>query len=138
VSQENVETVRRGFATWNAGDMDGLRKVYDPNTVVRAPEGWPEPGPFVGIEAVLSQWRQMREAWQADYIEPTTDFIDSADRVLVGFIIHSTGRRGPDTDLKLTGVFTVRGGMIFYAEFFWDHAEALKAVGLEDGPPTAA
>ena len=33
-----------------------------------------------------------------------------------------------------TIVFTMRKGRIFYQEFFWDHAEALEAVGLLAGP----
>ena len=48
MSQENVEIVRRGFEAWNAGDMDALRELYDPGIIWRRPEGWPEPGPYVG------------------------------------------------------------------------------------------
>jgi hypothetical protein len=48
MSQENVEVVQAALAAWNAGEMDALRELYDPGAIVRAPEGWPEPGPFVG------------------------------------------------------------------------------------------
>ena len=56
MSRENVEIVKAAIAEWNAGDMDGLREVFDPDVIVRLPEGWPEPGPFVGREAVMNQW----------------------------------------------------------------------------------
>jgi ketosteroid isomerase-like protein len=131
MSQENREIVRSLFEMWNARDMDGLRELYDPNVIVRAPEGWPEPGPFVGPEAVMRQWNQMRETWNADVLEPVSDFIGSADRIIVRFIWRATGH-GPDADLQLTGVWTVRDGKIVYTEFFWDHAEALEAVGLAE------
>jgi predicted lipid-binding transport protein (Tim44 family) len=36
---------RRAITAWNAGDMDGLRELYDPDVIMRAPKGWPEPGP---------------------------------------------------------------------------------------------
>ena len=124
-----MEIVRALFGTWNAGDMDGLRELYDPDVIVRAPKGWPEPGPFVGPEAVMRQWQQMRETWDADSLEPTSDFIDAADRVVGRFIWRGAGRHGPETDLELTGVWTIRKGRIFATEFFWDHAEALEAVG---------
>ena len=39
---------------------------------------------------------------------------------------------GPESNMELTNVFTVRKGKIFYLEFFWDHAEALEAVGLSE------
>ena len=34
--------------------------------------------------------------------------------------------------MEMTGVYTVRKGRIFAMEFFWDHAEALEAVGLSE------
>jgi ketosteroid isomerase-like protein len=52
MSQENVEVVRAVYSAWNAGDMDALRELYDPDVIMRMPEGWPEPGPYVGREAI--------------------------------------------------------------------------------------
>ena len=83
MSQENVEVVRRAFAAWNAGDMEAFREFYDPDVIVRPPEGWPEPGPFVGREAVMRQWEQLRATWDAEAVELISDFIDAADRVAV-------------------------------------------------------
>ena len=131
MSQENVEVVRAGFEAWNAGDMDALRDRYHPDVIVRAPEGWPEPGPFVGREAVMRQFEHMREAWDTDAAETISDFLDVGDRVAVRFLWRGAGR-GPVTDLELTQVNTVREGRIFALEFFWDHVQALEAVGLSE------
>jgi ketosteroid isomerase-like protein len=131
MSQENIEVVRAVFETWNAGDMDALRKLYDPDVIVRAVEGWPEPGPWVGPDAVMRQWEQMRETWDADAWELISDFTDVGDRVAVRLIWRTAGH-GPESNLELTGVFTVRKGRIFGTEFFWDHAQALEAVGLSE------
>ena len=113
MSQENVEIVRAAFEAWNAGDMDALRELYDPDVIVRTPEGWPEPGPFVGREAVMRQFEQLRETWDADTLEPISDFIDAGDRVVVRFIWRGAGH-GPESNMELTDVFTVRKGRIFY------------------------
>ncbi len=129
MSQENVEVVRRGFAAWNAGDTEGLRETYDPDVFMSNPEGWPEPGPFVGREAVMHQFQQIREAWDGDALEPISDFIDAADRVVVRFIWRAEGH-GPDSNMELTIVYTVRKGRIVHQEFFWDHTEALETLGL--------
>jgi ketosteroid isomerase-like protein len=118
------------LSAWNAGDMEGIDRLQHPSVVVRAPEGWPEPGPFVGGVAVMRQWEQMREVWDADRLEPIGDFVSFGDRVLGTFIWRGAGH-GPDIDLHLTGVWTIREGKLLYAEFFRDHDEALKAVGLE-------
>jgi ketosteroid isomerase-like protein len=53
MSQENVEFVKAGLDAWNVGDMDRLRDLYDPNIVHKIIDGWPEPGPFIGREAVM-------------------------------------------------------------------------------------
>ena len=131
MSQENVEVVQAGFRAWKSGDMDAFSELFDPEVIMRTPEGWPEPGPYVGREAVMRQFKQNRETWDADALEPISDFIDAADRVVVRFIWHGAGY-GPEADLEMTTVFAVRKGRIVYQEFFWDHAEALETLGLSE------
>src|SRR5207245_2706561 len=53
MSQENVEIVRALFDAWNAGNMDAVRECYDRDVILRVPRDWPEPGPWVGREAVM-------------------------------------------------------------------------------------
>jgi ketosteroid isomerase-like protein len=131
MAQENVEPVRATFEAWNAGDVDALREPLDPDCVMRMPEGWPEAGPFAGREAIMRQWEQQRETWDADSLELISDFIEAADRIAVRFIWRGAGR-GPESNLEVTGVYTVRMGKIVTIEFFWDHAEALEAAGLSE------
>ena len=131
MSQENVELARAAFEAWNVGDMDALREMYDPDIIVRVVEDWPEPGPFVGREAVMRQWEQQRDAFDTDAVEPISDFIDAGDRVLVRFVWRVTSR-GPGASVEMTTIFTVREGRVSCSEFFWDHAEALQAVGLRE------
>jgi ketosteroid isomerase-like protein len=61
MSQENVEVLRELVAAWNAGDMDAVREIHAADVVTRPPDGWPEPGPFVGRAALMRQWNQMRD-----------------------------------------------------------------------------
>ena len=131
MSQENVKVVRAAIEAWNAGDMDALRELYDPEIVVRVAEGWPEPGPLVGAEAVIRQWERQREAWDAQTLESISDFRHAGDRVAVRHVWHGTGH-GPQADIEVTALNTVRKGKILAIEFFWDHAEALEAVGLSE------
>jgi ketosteroid isomerase-like protein len=131
MSQENIEVVRAVYATWNAGDMDAFRDLYDPDAIMRPPEGWPEPGPFVGREAVMREWEQVREAWNADVVEPISDFIEAGDRVAVRHAWRVAGQ-GPEMNFEITNVLTLRQSMIVYQEFFRDHAQALEALGLAE------
>ena len=131
MSQENVEVVRRVFEAWNAGDMDAVRDLHDPEVIMRSAKEWPEPGPYVGREAVMREFEQLRETWDADALEPIRDFVDAGDRVLVRFAWHGVGQ-GPEANVEMTYVATVRKGKIFNIEYFLDHAEALEAVGLPE------
>jgi ketosteroid isomerase-like protein len=131
ISEQNVEIARATFEAWNAGDMDALRELYDPGVIMRTPEGWPQPGPFVGREAVMRQFEQVRETWDDDALEPIGEFIDAADRVVLRHIYRGAGR-GPESNMELTVVLTVRKRKISYQEFFWDYAEAVEVLGLSD------
>jgi ketosteroid isomerase-like protein len=129
MSQENVQIVRKLIEAWNAGDMDAFRELYDPEIIMRPPERWPEPGPFLGREAVMREWHQTRETWDGDTVEPISDFIDAGDRVVVRQVWRGIGQ-GPESNIETTQVTTVRKGRVVLQEFFWDHAEALEAAGL--------
>jgi uncharacterized protein len=131
MSQENVDVVRAGYEAWNRGDMDALRETHDPDVFARPLDGWPEPGPFVGREAVMRQFEQLRETWDADALEPVGDFVHGADRVVSRLIWHGAGH-GPESNMEFTVVYTLRKGRIAFLEYFWDHAEALEAVGLSE------
>jgi ketosteroid isomerase-like protein len=130
MSQENIEIAQATFEAWNAGDMDALRELYDPDAIMRTPEGWPEPGPYVGRDAIMRQFEQVRETWTSDALEAIGDFIDAADRVVVRHIYRGAGH-GPESNMELTVVFTIRKRRVFYQEFFWDYAEAIEILGLE-------
>ena len=125
MSEVTVEVFRAVLETWNAEDMGAFRELYDPDVVMRAPEGWPEPGPFVGREAVMREWHQLRETWHGDTVEPISDFIEVADRVDVRQVWHAVSS-GPEAHLEMTNVITLRNGRIISQEFFWDHAQALE------------
>ena len=129
MSLENVEVVRAGIDAWNAGDMERLRAAYHPDVVMYHLEGWPEPGPSVGRDAVMRQWENQRENLDVDSVEPVSDFIDAGHRVIVRYRWRGTGS-GPDLKMEFTGVHTLRNGRILVQEWFWNHSEALEAVGL--------
>jgi ketosteroid isomerase-like protein len=92
--EENVEIVRKAFETYNAGDMEGLRELLHTKAIVRAPAGWPEPGPFVGRDAVMRQFEELREPFVQDSLEFLSDFLAAGDRVIVRVAWNMTGAAG--------------------------------------------
>jgi ketosteroid isomerase-like protein len=128
VSQENVEILKASIAAWNERDMDAFRELHDPHVVVRMVEGWPEPGPFMGREAVMRQFEQLRDTWDADAM--TDRRLHRSRRPRTRQDDLSRHGQGPQADLEMTQVVTVRKRKVVYRAYFWDHAEALEAVGL--------
>ena len=137
MSRENVEIVRANLEAWNAGDMDAVRQSLATDVIVKMPDDWPEPGPYVGRDSAMRQADQMREPWDADSVKLIGDFIDFADHVLVRFTWRTAGR-GPALNTDVTMVYTLRRRSIFLVEYFWDHTEALEAVGLSEHKTLAA
>ena len=131
MAHENVEVIRRAYQAWNAGAMDALRECYDPGAViVLGSEGGPEGADaIVGIEALMLLYARLREAWDSDEMEPIS-FTDADDRVVVRYVWRARGR-GPDLDIEQAIICTFSQGRISRVEPFWNHHEALKAVGLE-------
>jgi ketosteroid isomerase-like protein len=113
---------------WNSRDEEAMRAGLHPDVILRTPEGWPEPGPYVGREAVLRQWRQFRETWDGDAMELVGDVVQVGDRVAARAIWRGAGR-GPQQNLELTYHITIRDGTVIAIEEFWDHQQALDALG---------
>ena len=62
-----------------------------------------------------------------------SEFIDAGDRIVVRFIWQWRRLRPLRLNIEFDGASdTVRKGKIFVIEHFWDHAEALEAVGLSE------
>jgi ketosteroid isomerase-like protein len=131
MSNENVEIVRAAYDAWNRGDMEAVREAYHPDAILCALESWPEAGPpVVGREAVIETFAQMKATWDTDSMQAIS-LIDAGDSVVVRTMWRGVGH-GPDLNMELTIVFTLRKGKIFLLELFWNHAEALEAIGLSE------
>ena len=130
MSQTNVELVVKALQYWNRGDLDAASELWDDDVVLRAAEGWPE-HVYYGKDEVRSFWEGFAETMGHDSV--IEDLIDADDVVVIRTRAHVSGyRSGFEGDLVSTMVLTVRKGKALFMEFFWDHQEALKAVGLSE------
>jgi ketosteroid isomerase-like protein len=130
MSEENVELVRRGLAAYRAGDWTTLGEFYDADVVMHHLEGWPEPGPSVGRDAVIREMKLLRDSFEVQSVE-ITDILGSGDRVVARYLWRGKGS-GPDAEMEFSFVFTLRDGKVVNEEHFWNHTEALEAAGLSE------
>jgi ketosteroid isomerase-like protein len=61
------------------------------------------------------------------------EFISDGEHVVVAITSRMTGRGGIEVDAKSATVATLRGGRLVRWTMYQDKAEALEAVGLEEG-----
>ena len=59
----------------------------------------------------------------------TISLIEAGDRVVGHHVLHGVGR-GPDARIEVANVVTLRRCRAVMIEYFWNHADALEAVGL--------
>lgn len=68
--QEREAIVRASVDGWNSADWEeGLRRIWDPEGAVVAPEGWPESGTFRGWDEMIGQWRRIKDSWGEENVE---------------------------------------------------------------------
>jgi ketosteroid isomerase-like protein len=63
MSEENVEIVMESFRRFDPNDLEEWAELVHPESRVTAPEGWPEPGPFVGRTAIIRQFKRIFADW---------------------------------------------------------------------------
>ena len=79
MSQENVETVRRGNAAFRRGDWEGVAANMDEHVLVRTDPRWPEQYVY-GRQAAVAFYREL---WESGGPDVRIDEIrDLGDRVL--------------------------------------------------------
>lgn len=106
-----MEVFRRLNAAWNSRDLDAVRDLHDPDVILRPIERWPEPGPFVGREAVLRWFEQLREGWNADSMD-LISLADAGDRI-VARLLWRGEREGVESSMEFTAVYSMRKGRVF-------------------------
>jgi ketosteroid isomerase-like protein len=113
MSQQNVDCLRRAVELGNAGELDALAELYDPEVEVRDLQNPPDLPEMVhgraGIVAGWARWLDAMENWKVDLVE----IVDADPWVVCDMRWHATGRESAaPIDWRLTEAFEVRDGMI--------------------------
>ena len=137
MSQQDVDLVLAFHAAYNERDVNAAADFCTADVSV-SPDAsrFPEATSFVGRAKLRGFLEETSSAWISDSVTPI-EIIDRQDgRVLVRADWGGTGTAsGVEMSTSLSGVYTVRDGEIVSVEWLFDHAEALKAAGLEESVP---
>jgi ketosteroid isomerase-like protein len=132
MSQENVETFRRGVQAANTGDVDGLLKTLDP-----AIEWYPAVvaltrSIYRGHEGVRAMLRESDEVFASRTFEET-EIRDLGDRLLVFGRMRARGlESGAETVGSFNQLIRFKDGKATEVRTFLEREEALAAAGRQE------
>ena len=132
MSQENVEVVRRVYASWAPGSSPAESNLLHPDIEWVNPSDALEPGTRTGIEAFASITEALDDTIR-DFRMDVERFIDAGDRVVVIATMRGHGSAsGVEIERRHGSVWTIRDGKVVRFHWFYEPDEALKAVGLSE------
>jgi ketosteroid isomerase-like protein len=136
VSDEDVEHVRRAFASFNAtaqereddaGVLAHFGRWYDPDVEIVNADDWPLPASYRGTEGYVRWYRENYGTYED--VQYAVDFLGAVgDRVVA--LVTITGRpRGEDTELEVEIglVYGMRDGRIASVELYLGHERPMRA-----------
>ncbi len=133
MSQENVNLIRRGYEhVSRTGELP--REIFHPDLI------W-DTTTFgigfnlkkcVGIDEAnrwLAEWTEGFESWSLEIEE----VFEAGDQLVTFVRQHAKAKQGgPEVNMPIAQVWTLRDGLIARMEMYFDRADALKAVGLSE------
>jgi molybdopterin-guanine dinucleotide biosynthesis protein A len=130
-TDDDIESLRYGFDSFNRGDISGLLESSSPDIVVHDAAELPGGSVHRGRDALrrgLEEWIAMFDELR---VEPH-EFRRAGNRILVAF--RATGRgaeSGIPVDVQLANVFTMKDGVVLEWHSYTSREQALEALGLE-------
>ena len=132
MSQENVGIIAEVFRFFDLADWDSFGQFWAEEAELWAPDGWPEPGPFEGRQAIVKEWKRVREDWSVSRVT-VGDHTERGDRLVARFRWIAEGAGSHlSAKMDVSGACRFENGRIAELRIFWNHADALKAAGLSE------
>jgi ketosteroid isomerase-like protein len=132
MSQENVESFRRGVDAINRRDVDACLETMHPD-VSFAPIRSQIEGVYRGHAGVRRWFADNVESFESFRVNPTETRDLGGDRLLMIGVLHLRAREsGIETDLATAGIAAHRDGLLIDWKDYGDRQKALQAAGLKD------
>jgi len=132
MSQENVEIVRRIYASWAPGSSPAESNLLHPDIEWVNPSDALEPGTRTGIEAFVSITEGLDDTIR-DLRMDVERLIDAGGRVVVIATMRGHGSAsGVAIERRHGSVWTIRDGKAVRFQWFYEPDRALEAVGLSE------
>ena len=134
MSQDSVEIVNKAFAAFDRGDVEGILRLCDEDTVVTQPRELPgisrERRGLRGVVKALPIWP---EQWDDNRSELLKIAAAPGGKVFVTTRTRGRGKQcGVEVEMAFSFVFTVRDSKISEWRLFVQEDQAFEAAGLPE------
>ena len=125
-----VQLVQVAFECFDRGDWDRLRPLIASDNVMTPLEVWPDPGPFIGPEASIREYKRLFEMFRG--IEVSVSGIVSHEAWAIGHYrgAMEIGRPDLPKELEFTGVHRFENDLFAESHYRFDRDAALAAAGI--------
>ena len=119
--QSNIDTIRRGYAAFSAGDMDTLRNdVFTPDAVWVVPGNGYFSGAKEGVDAILQFFADIFER-SGGTLQVVLDDVAAGDDHCYSLHRNVAMRSERSLDLRSVLVFDMVDGRIaMVSQYYWD------------------
>ena len=125
-AEQNAETVRRGYAAFNSGDMKTLTGLFDESASWHTPGRSPIAGDHKGREAIFAQFGRYGGETGGSFKATLLQVLESDDGRVVGIHRNTAERAGKRLDVGCCIVFEFKDGRVidgrehYYDLYAWD------------------
>jgi ketosteroid isomerase-like protein len=125
-----VDLVKRSYAAFELGDLDGVLGDMDPEIEWQQAQGLPHGGTYRGVDEVRrSIFDPLDEQWWDEFSAVPTEFLDAGGEVVVLGRYRGTAKgTGKQLDVPFVHVWTVRGEKAVRFRQFLDTAGWIEAL----------
>jgi ketosteroid isomerase-like protein len=130
LSPEITALVDAMTVSMNRGDKAGWGEGVSPDVIVEPVPGWPDPGPFVGIDEAWDFFTGIERAFAEVGPNEVLDVFGESDRLVIVFrrVIRVEG--GEPTPVDVFMAATVANGKFNSLRSFYTEADAREKLGL--------
>jgi ketosteroid isomerase-like protein len=128
---KNADILLQGTHLLENEDWDAFSRIWHPDCRITGPEGWPEPGPFEGRDAVIGQFKRLVSDFEETRFAEVEVVAERKDWVVLSFRWDVRGAgSGVAIASKMAGAYRLQDGRTIEAHFRWTPKDALEAAGL--------
>jgi uncharacterized protein (TIGR02246 family) len=129
--EDPTEVVRRGYAAWNRGDLEGFIEMMHPEVV------WQPAGVFPGLahryegrDGLRQFWSDFKGPWERIEVDVEEIRVLDSDKVLCRLRFKARGREGIEVEREFTNLLLISDGMLKRFQGYPDWDTAVAELGL--------